>query len=386
MTNERLRRELEQAEKTSERLKRVNRGSTAVEPGSVEAQLEKLGEIMKRNEQSQTSLVDTYKAQLKRLEADNQILRSKFVFYKKKALGLETENNELKTGKFLDQRILERKFRHSTHGEVFRKLGLLITDEVLRKECRELRKYVKVREEKISSLEKKSKSAAREAESLRKESADYSDQMIKLWKENENLVHLNKSLENELKNSMDHKERQRRQFEHAQADAQRKLREWQEKATRLGNQATATENSTRQLKKGLREMKRLLQVKEEETAHAELAHEECKRRLEKQEGKAASLEEQNRLVRQNNRAYKLAHEKLAKDLADKIEQIGKFESMMGRIRRSRELRKQSEQAESVNFDEEEFLLMRHEHGRLEVDLTRTCSSAKPATTAPKKWF
>lgn len=386
--NEQLRRQLKQAERAQERLKRVKRArAEAEEPGSVEAQLGRLGDIIRRNEQAQASALEMYKGQLKRLESENQILRNKHAFYKKKTVALEAENNALKTGQFLEAQILERKFRHSTHREVFRKLEALITDEQLRKESRELRKYVKVREEKISGLEKQVKSAARETENLRRENGDYSDQMIKLWKENEDLLSLNKSLENDLKNSMDHKERQRRQLEDAHADARREAQKWRDEATRLGDQSTAQTNQARQLKKGLKEMKRFLQVNEEALAQANSALEDSKRRLEQQTGRVESLVEENRLVRQNNRAFKEAHERLSKDLADKIEQIGKFESMLSRIRKSRQLRKQSEQAESVDFDQEDFLLMRHEHSRLEVRSNRRiCSSARRATRGRKRWF
>ena len=165
---------------------------------------------------------------------------------------------------------------------------------------------------------------------------------------------------------MDHKERQQKQFDQNDAETRKNLRQCREELAELTDKNTAKDNLVRQLKKNLKEIKRFLTVKTESLEHTQTSQTKGLEQLEILKGKNLSLIEEISIVKENNDAFKQAHQKLSGELAHKISQISKFESMIARIKQSRALRKRSDHVEQDNFDEEEYLVLKHEHNRLEV--------------------
>jgi chromosome segregation ATPase len=362
-----MRTELKQIKKENDKLKRVKTmNNEELNDLSVKDQIKKFMEISRKNNEAEADMLETYKANLKKCEEKLKIIGNKFQFYKNKCLELENENNQMKSGLFLEEKLLNRKFRHSVHKELFKKINMLNGDEEFRKGCRNMSKYIKTREEKISNLEKQIKSQKREIQNLKQENADYSDQMIKLWKDNENLNSLNKSLESEFKVLVEHNDKKKKEFESRINENDKSMKSSHKQITELEDENQKKSNSIKFLKKNLQEIKRILETKEDSLRQVKILNEDYKKKVSTLLGQNISITEENKLFKDNEIMSKKYHEELAKDLSEKIAQIGKYEITISKIKKSREILKNSENTEMVKFDEEDYLLVKHEYNKLDV--------------------
>lgn len=364
-TIEELKDDLKKSQKENERFRRLDKKNPG-EGSTEETRIQQILDILSRNESIQGNMVETYKAKLAKLNQNLQTVINKFNFYKKRSITLENENNDLKTDKFLVENILNKKFRHSVHSKIFVKIYELVSEESLRKEVRSLEKYVKTREDKIGNLDKQNSSQKRELEKIKQESNDYSEEIIKIWKENEEIVILNKGLESELKILLAENKKLKKRFEGEEGDKDKLIHILKTNIRSVEDKLQEQVNLVKSLKKNLKETKRFLQINDEELRQLKIVIQKNKKTIEDLLGKGESLFENNNILKQNNDKFLSSHEKLSKELSKKIKKICKIETIISKLKNRTSEGSEGIDLEIEDLDKEDHIWMKHEYDRLNV--------------------
>ena len=353
----------------SKKMEEMSINSKRIKSGScylVDSNVNKLADMFKKNDQNVNELLEQYSKKQKQLKLSIQNFENKYKYYKKRSLSLEAINSELKAKTFLDKRIFNREFRHSLHKEIFAKIDNLIHETDLKKQVREVKKYLKVREEKIYSLEKQIKSLKRELEKSQNESKEYEEEILKVWKDIEDLTRNNKGLEEEIKLTLDYNEKQKKNLAKIQFEANENVKFLENEVNTVKNLIARKENTIILQEKHLNQSQMKLRVTEEESTNIKNLLEKNLNDFKEFYGKYDCILEELKIKAKEFIEMKKSNELLCKELSLKIEMINKNEILVNQLIKRKNYQQNKNPSDEIEFDREDYLVAKHEAERLSV--------------------
>lgn len=327
-----------------------------------------LSDFFKKNEINLNDVLQNYQSKLKEITLKSKTFENKYNYYKKYSFKLQNENVQLKENKFIEKNILSKDFKYDIHTKTFNKLQEIVSCQNLLKNLNELEKYVKIREEKISYLEKQNSSYKKDLEKSKQKYNDLFEENLKIWNNLEENCVLNKQLEEEMKLALSHNEKQKKKIEkyekeYAQENSQKSetIQNLTEDITFLKNNLFEKENSIKIIN---------LQLKEQVHTSKKLS-ELLKLKLNEYEtlkGQFETLQNKNKISEVEIAEHEKIKKSLTQEITDKLKILNQYEIIINRLN-NKQKKKQANiygDDKEEEFDQEDYMLLKIENEKLNV--------------------